>query len=310
MRLLTTGLILAALLVVFKLCTFTTTEYNQAIIIQFGKPVGEPVTEPGLHFKAPLIQQVKYLDERILEWDGDPNQIPTKDKKYILIDVTARWRIDQALRFYQSVRNEIGAHARLDDVIDGATRNVVSNHLLVEVVRNSNAILETEGAMDDIGEREKMEKIRFGRTKLRQEIFDAAAAIVPQYGIELIDVRIKRINYEQSVQQKVFERMISERKRIAEKFRSEGKGKRAEILGRMQKELRRIESGAYRTAQEIKGDADAQVTRLYARAYSGANDFYRFLKTIESYEQTVKEDSVLFLSTDSDYLRYLKRGVR
>ncbi len=306
----TWGILILALvaLIAFKLCTFVTTEYNQALIIQFGKPVGNPVVKAGLHFKTPFIQEVKYFDRRILEWDGDPNQIPTKDKKYILTDVTARWRISDALKFYQTVRNETGAHARLDDVIDGDTRNVISNHLLVEVVRNSNDILTAENDEFDLGERIKLDTIQFGREALTKEIFAAAAAIVPQYGITLVDVKIKRINYEESVQRKVFERMISERKRIAEKFRSEGKGKKAEILGKMTKELRRIKSEAYRKAQEIQGVADAKVTRIYADAYNPGRDFYQFLKTVESYDSTITEDSVLFLSTDSEYFRYLRRA--
>lgn len=295
------------LLIGFRLCTFITYEYTQALIIQFGRPVGKPTVDAGLHFKKPFIQRVKYIDKRILEWDGDPNQIPTKDKKYIKIDVTARWRIMDALKFYQTVRNERGAHARLDDVIDGETRNVVSNHLLVEVVRNTNEILEAKDVEVDVGERMKIESITFGREKLTKEIFAASAKIVPQYGIELIDVKIKRINYEPSVQNKVFERMISERKRIAEKFRSEGKGKKAQILGKMTKELRKIRSEAYRKAQGIKGNADATVTKIYAAAYNPGKEFYRFLKTMESYDAAIKPDSVLFLSMESDYLKFLKR---
>ena len=293
-------------LIVFSMATFTTTEYNQAVVIQFGRPVGKPIIEAGLHLKKPLVQTVKYFDRRILEWDGDPNQIPTKDKKYIRIDVTARWKIVDALKFYQSVRAEQGAHARLDDVIDGATRNVVSNHLLVEVVRNTNKIFENQDDEFSPGERIEVQSIKFGRVVLSKEIFSAAAKIVPQYGIELVDVKIKRINYESSVQQKVFERMISERKRIAEKFRSEGKGQKARILGKMQKELKRIRSQAYRKSQVIKGKSDAEVTRIYAVAYSRGKEFYRFLKTMESYDSAIKKESVLFLSTQSDYLKYLK----
>lgn len=295
------------LIAAFKVSTFITTEYTQALKIQFGKPIGKPIIDPGLHFKKPLIQNIKYLDKRILEWDGDPNQIPTKDKKYILVDVTARWKIVDALKFYQTVRTENGAHTRLDDVIDGATRNVVSNHFLVEVVRNTNSILES-GVMDiDLGEMTKLEKINFGRETLTQEIFNEASNIVPQYGIKLVDVMIKRISYEDTVQQKVFERMISERKMIAEKFRSEGKGKKAEILGRTEKKVRSIKSEAYKKAQEIKGKADATVTNIYAKAYNRGRDFYKFLRTMESYNKAIKKDSYLFLSTENEYLKYLNK---
>ncbi len=302
-------LIVAAviLFIAFKMSTFITTEYTQAIKVQFGKPVGDPIVKAGLHFKKPFIQEIKYFDKRILEWDGDPNQIPTKDKKYIRVDVTARWKIIDSLKFYQTVKSEREAHRRLDDVIDGATRNVISNHLLVEVVRNTNDILETDHIDIDLGDRFKLENISFGRDKLTHEIFDESAKVVPQFGIALIDVMIKRINYEQSVQQKVFERMVSERNRIAEKFRSEGKGKKAEILGRMEREVKQIESGAYKRAQEIKGKADAEVTKIYANAYNRGKEFYKFLKTMESYDSAIKEDSFIFLSTDSEYLKYLKK---
>lgn len=284
-------------------------ETQQVVITQFGDPVGEPITSAGLHFKLPFIQQAHYFEERLLEWDGDPNQIPTRDKKYIWIDTTARWRIVDALKFLQSVSNEIGAQARLDDIVNSGTRDVITKHLLVETVRNTNRILESEGETgeDLIVTDEVLERIEVGREILAGMILEKAKKLAPQYGIELVDVRIKRINYVESVRRKVYERMIAERKRAAEKYRSEGQGKKAEIDGQRAKELQLITSEAYRQAQILKGKADAEAIKIYAQAYNKDPEFYSFLKTLETYEKTIDEKSTIILTTDSEYYQYLKK---
>jgi len=289
---------------------YTINETEQVVITQFGEPIGDPVTKAGLHFKMPLIQQANYFDKRILEWDGNPNQIPTKDKKYIWVDTTARWKIVNALKFMQSVTNETGAHARLDDIIDSATRDFVTSHHLVEAVRNTNRIFDEEskdeGALAEDQISVEIEKIDFGREELTRAILKEASIIVPQYGIELIDVRIKRINYVAEVQKKVFERMISERKRAAEQYRSEGQGKKAEIEGRMEKDLNKISSEAYKIAEEIKGKADASAINIYADAYNRDPGFYAFLKSLETYKNTIDKDTTVILTTDSEYLDFFK----
>ncbi len=284
-------------------------ETQQVVITQFGKPVGEAVTEAGLHLKKPVIQVANYFDKRLLQWDGDPNQIPTKDKKYIWVDTTARWKIDNPLKFFQSVNNEISAQARLDDLINSATRDVVTGHYLVEAVRSTNRIIETtvDEGDDVIVTEEAIEKIDVGRKALEEIILSKARKLAPQYGIDLVDVRIKRINYVENVRKKVYDRMTAERKRAAERYRSEGQGKRAEIEGQREKELKLIRSEAYKTAQGIKGKADAKVTGIYAGAYSRDPDFYTFLKTLETYRSTVDENSTIMLTTESDYYKYLKQ---
>jgi len=282
-------------------------ETRQVVITQFGQPIGEPIKSAGLHFKRPFVQKANYFERRILEWDGSPNQVPTKDKRYIWVDTTARWRIADPLKFLQSVGDETGAHARLDDIIDSSTRDSITNHLLIEVLRDTNRLLErAEEAEEVLGAEEALERIEVGREKLTRGILEQAQELVPQYGIELIDVRIKRINYVEEVRKKVYERMISERQRAAEKYRSEGEGKKAEIEGEMEKELNRITSEAYRKAQEIQGEADAKAIKIYADAYSKDPEFYSFLKTLETYKETIDEKSTIILSTDSDYFEYLK----
>ena len=282
-------------------------ETQQVVITQFGRPIGDPVTKAGLHIKMPFIQQANYFEKRLLEWDGSPNQIPTKDKRYIWVDTTARWRIADPLKFLQSVGSETGAHARLDDIIDSATRDYVTGHKLIEVVRNSNRLLskleESEVAIES---EDVVEKIKVGRDDLTRGILKQAKELIPQYGIELMDVRIKRINYVKEVRRKVYDRMISERKRAAEQYRSEGQGKKAEVEGEMKKELKRITSEAYRKAQEIKGKADAEAIKIYAEAYNKDPDFYSFLKTLETYKETIDGKSTIILTTDSDYYEYLK----
>lgn len=291
---------------------YTLDETKQVVITQFGEPIGDPITKPGLHFKLPFIQQANYFEKRVLQWDGHPNQIPTKDKKYIWIDTTARWKVADALKFLQSVGNEVGAQARLDDIVDSATRNLITSQNLVELVRNTNRLMliredRIELEEEEIGlSEEALEKIGVGRDALTRGILEEASKLMPQYGIELIDVRVKRINYVKEVQRKVFERMISERKRAAEKYRSEGQGKKAEIEGQMEKELNRIRSEAYRVAEEIKGKADAEATGIYADAYNRDPEFYSFLKTLDTYKDTIDENTTVIFTTDMEYLEYLK----
>ena len=302
-------LVIIALLAVSG-ALYTIDETQQVVITQFGQPIGRPITQAGLHFKVPFIHQANYFEKRILEWDGEPNQIPTKDKKYIWVDTTARWKIVDALKFLQSVTNEIGAHARLDDIIDSATRDAITNHHLVEAVRDTNRIIEEGLDAFDEDQREQageeLEKITLGREDLTRDILKEASKLVPQYGIELIDMRVKRINYVSDVQKKVFERMISERKRAAEKYRSEGQGKKAEIEGGRSKELNQIRSEAYKVAEEIKGKADAEAIDIYADAYNKDAEFYSFLKTLDTYKNTIDGRTTIILTTDSEYLQYLK----
>lgn len=305
--------IITALVVIVVLAFLTGVVYivdetQQVVITQFGRPVGKAVTTAGIHFKKPLIQVANYFDKRLLQWDGDPNQIPTRDKKYIWVDATARWKIKDPLKFLQSVNNEISAHARLDDIINSAARDVVTGHLLVETVRDTNRILESEEeeGEDIIVSEEALERIEVGREVLEGMILDKAKKLAPRYGIELVDVRVKRINYVESVRRKVYERMIAERKRAAEKYRSEGQGKRAEIDGQREKELKLIRSEAYKKAQGIKGKADAEAISIYAEAYNQDPDFYKFLKTLETYRNTIDGTSTIILTTDSDYYKYLK----
>lgn len=300
--------ILLAAILLMNTC-YVVREDKQVIITQFGKPVGDPVYTAGLHVKVPFIQKVTPFEKRILEWDGYPNQIPTKDKRYIWIDTTARWRIKDPLKFYRSVYNEQGAQSRLDDIIDSAVRDVVTSHKLIELVRSTNRLIEeTKVAekQEEFIEEGVLENINVGRDGMRKILVKNAQVLAPQYGIEIIDVRIKRLNYVDDVQRKVYERMIAERKRAAEQYRSEGRGISAEIEGSTQKELKSILSEAYKKAQEIKGEADAKATAIYAEAYNKDPQFYSFLKTLETYKKTVDKDTVIILSTDGDYFQYLK----
>ncbi len=287
---------------------FVVEEGEQALVTEFGKPKGE-VRMAGLHFKIPLIQDVHRLQRRILKWDGDPNQIPTKDKKYIWIDTTARWRIVDPLLFFKTVATERGAQSRLDDIIDSVVRDAVSGHLLVELVRGTDykAPAGVKEVIEVEGETISGDKLA-GREDILAALLKKAQASTPEYGIELLDVQIKRINYVEQVRQRVYERMISERKKVAAAYRSEGEGEKAEILGQMLKELKEIESGAYRTAVETRGKADAEAAGIYAAAYGKDHEFYAFLRTLESYQVAVRENSRLVLSTDSDFYRYLQKG--
>ncbi len=290
-------------LIILSGTLYTVNETQQVVITQFGDPIGDPITKAGLYVKTPFIQKVNYFDKRMLVWDGSPTQVPTKDKKYIWVDTTARWKIIDALKFLQSVGNERTALGRLDDIIDSSTRDEITAHLLYEIVRNSNREFTTS---DLTIEGEELGRVNFGRELITRYILRDASKIVPQYGMELIDVRIKRLNYVEEVRQKVYTRMISERKRVAAQYRSEGEGKKAEIEGAKEKELRKITSQAYRQAQEIKGEADAKATETYARSYSKDPEFYSFIKTLESYSETLDENSWLILTSNSDFFKYLK----
>ena len=300
--------ILIALGLLFSVYALNETE--QAILTQFGKPVGGPVTTPGLHVKVPFVQVVHRFDKRWLEYDGDANQITTKDKKYIWVETYARWRIADPLRFYQAVGDERGGQTRLDDIIDGQTRNAVASYDLIELVRSSNRAYQVTEELSGIGAAEASVPIETGREKIAAEILRKAAEITPQLGIELVDVRFKRINYVETVQQKVFERMISERKRIAERSRSEGQGRAAEIRGQMQRDVLAASSVGYKTAQELKGAADAKATLIYARAYGKDPDFYQFSRSLEAISAGLDEKAWLILSTDSELLQYLKSSGR
>jgi len=289
---------------------YTVSETEQVIVTQFGEPVGKPHTEPGLYVKVPFIQQVHTFEKRWLEWSGDPNQIPTKDKKYIWVDTYTRWRVKDPLLFYQRVRDERSAQSRLDDIVDGDTRNVIANNDLIEVVRSSDRPFEEteEDAGIDTSAAEVVGKIAMGRNKITRAILEMSRPIVAEFGIELVDVQIRRVNYVTEVQQKVFDRMVSERRRIAERSRSEGQGKAAEIRGQKERELKGIQSEAYRKAQEIMGKADGESTRIYAEAYGRDPELYQFLKTMETYRKTMAADTTLILSTDGEFFKYLKQS--
>ncbi len=287
---------------------FVVEEGEQAIVTQFGKPVGE-VKYAGLHIKIPLIQEVRRFDRRILKWDGDPNQIPTKDKRYIWVDATARWRIVDPLLFYTTVATEQGALSRLDDILDSVVRDAVSSHLLVELVRGKDyqPPAGTVEVLDFEGQKIEAENL-IGREEILGNILTEARKNIPEYGIEMIDLQIKRINYVEQVRLRVYERMISERKKVASQFRSEGEGEKANILGQMQKELKRIESDAYRESVQIRGRADAEAAAIYAEAYGRDPEFYAFVRTLESYRKALKANSRLVISTDSDFYRFLQKN--
>jgi len=300
--------VLAGLILLFT-SAYVVSETNQVIITQFGEPRGGAVTTSGVHFKMPFIQKTNYFEKRWLEWEGDSNQIPTKDKKYIWVETYCRWRISDPLRFFQRVKDERGAHSRIDDIVDGETRNAVANYDLIEIVRSSNREFEQSEETALFQDTATIAaKIQFGREKIAHIILEKADKITPEFGVEIKDVQIKRVNYVDEVQKKVFERMIAERQRIASMYRSEGDGKSAEIRGQKERELKRIQSEAYRKAQEIMGKADAEATRIYAQAYNLDPELYQFLKTLETYRTTLAKDTWLVLSTDSEFLKYLKNS--
>ena len=291
---------------------YTVEEGMQAVVVQFGRPIGETVTESGLHIKLPFVQKVLKFEKRLLYWDGDPNQIPTKGREFIWVDTTARWRISDAKRFLENVASEEGAQSRLNDILDSVVRDQVSSSDLVELVRSASWTIPDDDAMKDVP-KEQEEKLKLaiarGREEITRTILMEAQKTIPQYGIELVDVRIKRLDYVESVREKVYERMISERKRIAAQFRSEGEGRSAEILGTMEKELRLIRSTAYRQVQQIQGKADADATKIYGNAYNQNPEFYSFLHTLESYKESVNPNAVMLLTTKSDFYQYIKSAM-
>ncbi len=286
---------------------YTVSETEQVVITQFGRPVGSAITEAGLKFKLPFIQKANYFSKQLLEWDARAEQIPTKDKKFIWVDTFARWRIVDPLKFLKSVNNESVAQARLDNIIEAATRNFVSSYLLIESVRNSNREMDMVEVGLEMEEKRAVAEVKVGREKITRAILAEVAKMVPEYGIDVEDVRIKRINYVEDVRREVYERMKSERTRIAEKYRSEGGGESAKIEGDREKEFKRITSEAYKKAQIIMGKADAEATRIYADAYRRDPEFYSFVNTLETYKKTLDKDTWLFLSTDSDYFKYIKK---
>lgn len=306
------GLILViGLVVLVPASTFTVDEAEQVIIVQFGAPVGEPITEPGLHFKKPFIQEVRRFDKRLISWDGDPNQIPTRGEQFISVDTTARWRIVDPLRFLQRVRNEHDATMRLNDILDSVVRDHVSASDLVEIVRSKDWKLtpeELQRARDVEGEDEEslLQQVHTGREEMVRSILETARKHMPEYGIELVDIRIKRINYVESVRERVFDRMIAERQRIAEQFRSEGEGRAAEIDGETQRLLAQIRSEARRQAEIIRGQADAEAARIYAEAFGADPEFYAFFRTLESYSRSLDERTTVVIGADSEYFRYLR----
>jgi len=295
-------IIVVALIVTVANGFYVLEEGKQAVITQFGRPVGQPVTEAGLHFKTPYIQDATYFEKKILIWDGDPNQIPTNDKTFVYLDVTARWRITDALVFLQAVNNETRAQTILDDIIDGTVRDLVNKNDLVELIRSSDFSPETmtNSAVE-------VEQLRFGRDKISAMIHETASKITPQYGIKLVDVLFKRVNYIDTVRLKVYDRMISERKRIAAEKRSMGEGQKAEIMGKVEKELKVILSTANRESEEIKGKADAEAARIYADAYNQDPEFYSFIKSLESYKTAIGQNTNLVISADSEFYKFLQK---
>ena len=299
--------------IVLMSAVYTVNEVEQMIITQFGKPVGEPVTTAGLKMKVPFIQVVNPIDKRVLEWDGSPSDMPTKDKLYISVDLFARWRIVDPLQYFLRLRDERSAQSRLDDILGSETRNAVAKHELIEIIRTTKDRVPLRDSLLAGSQQEAMMgslvPINKGRKLVEKEIFDAAAEKVLVFGIELLDIRFKRINYNQSVRPKIYDRMISERRQIAERFLSEGNGEAARIRGNRVRDLNKIQSEAYREVEEIRGVADAKATEIYARAYNQspeAVEFYEFTRTMQAYRDIIESNATLILSTDSDLFKFLK----
>jgi len=303
------GLITALVIigiVVFS-AAYVVDETEQVVVTQFGKPIGEPKRSPGLYFKLPVIQQANYFHKNLLEWDGDPGQVPTLDKTFIWVDAFARWKIVDPLKFFQTVGNMTGALGRLDDIIDSAVRNFVTSYPLIETVRMTNRELDiVEEGIEVVKDTSPLGPVKFGRSNITKGILEQAQPKLDKFGIQLVDVKFKMLNYVEEVQKSVYGRMIAERKQIAEKFRSEGKGEARKIEGDMEKDLKQITSEAYRTAQEVKGKADAEATRIYAQSFGKDPEFYSFVQTLDIYKETMDKSTSLVLSTDSELLRFFK----
>ena len=310
------GVAALVLLIVLRTAFYTVKQTQQVIVTQFGKPVGDPVTEPGLHLKLPFIQTVNRIDKRFLEWDGAPVAIPTRDKTYIHVDTFARWRIDDPKTYFVRLHDERSAQSRLDDILGSETRNAVAKHDLIEIVRSDKARKplrdeNIKAAAGYVGALGVLPPIAFGRAKVEADIKAGASVKMAEFGIALLDVRLKRVNYNPDVLDRIYQRMISERQQIAQRFRSEGEGEAARIAGQRDRDLNEIESTAYRQVQQIRGQADAKASEIYARAYTQspqAAEFYSFLKSMATYRRVLTKDSTLVLSTDSDLLRYLRRS--
>lgn len=301
------ALVVIAAIVIYN-AAYIVDETEQVVVTQFGRIIGDPVTTPGLNFKIPFIQKANYFEKNLLSWDGDPGQVPTLDKTFIWVDTFARWRIVDPIKFFQTVNNRFNAIGRLNDIIDPAVRNFITSHQLIETVRKSNRELDTYeiGREEEQAMRRPTFRVTVGREKITEGILKEAQPKLAQFGIELVDVKLKRINYVEEVRQSVYDRMIAERKQIAEKFRSEGKGEAQKILGDKERDLKQIESEAYQAAQEIKGKADAEATRLYAQAYGVDPEFYSFLRSLEIYQEAFDKENTLVLSTDSEFVKYMK----
>jgi modulator of FtsH protease HflC len=307
-KLILTTLIILIGIILLSTSAYVVGESEQVVITQFGKPVGDAITTPGLKFKTPFIQTTNFFEKRFLEWDGDPNQVPTKDKKFIYVDTYARWQIIDPLQFFKRLTNERSAQSRLDDILDGQTRDYIANNNIEEAVRNSNRTPESSGVIGELVGDTLME-IEVGREKIERMIQKAANEQTKELGIAILDFRFKRINYVEDVRTQVYERMKSERNRIADKFRSEGQGEASRINGEKERELKTIQSVAFRQAEEIKGDADAKAAAIYSAAYNrnnGSRELYAFLKTMETFEKTFDEETSVILSTDSELYKYLK----
>ena len=296
---------LAIIIILFASSAYIVDETEQVVITQFGKPIGSAKVEPGIYFKIPFIQHANYFAKNLLAWDSEPGQIPTLDKTFIYVNTFARWKIVDPLKFLQTVNNEMGALTRLGDIIDAAVRNSITSFSLIETVRMTDRTLDTFELRE--GEtRVNLPTVTVGRQQIVNDIYMQAQPKLEEFGIQLMDVKIKRLNYVEEVRRSVYQRMIAERKQIAEKFRSEGHGEARKIEGELDRELKRINSEAYRTAEEIKGKADGEAARIYAQAYNNDPEFYSFLRTLEIYKTSLGKNSSLILSTDSEFLKYLK----
>ena len=295
-------------IIVLAQSMYIVSEYEQVVVTQFGRPIGEPVTEPGIHFKTPFVQKAHIFEKRYLEWDGDPSQVPTTEKKFIFVDTYARWQITDPLQFYKRLYNERGAQSRLDDLLDGETRDQIASHELKEIIRNTNREATTSGEISEIiGD--TLATIEIGREEIQNNIQETANETASTLGIEILDFRFKRINYVENVRKQVYERMRSERYRIADKFRSEGEGEASRINGQKERELNKIQSQAFKKAEKIKGQADGRVTEIYASAYnksSRSQDLYDFTKSMETFRKTFDTSTTVILSTDSELYKYFK----